>query len=137
MSSTKPPLRRCVLARAARYGHKHGFVPDNDFDLLWNTCGTRAKVALGARGAAARREGGGAAATAPLSRAASAASRRAAVEEECLVAERKFLATTSKGFSQARVVPQQRLSWLVPRTSRSIVVGWLVASHRRLAPAQS
>ena len=23
------------------YGHKYGFVPEADFDLLWNKCGRR------------------------------------------------------------------------------------------------
>ena len=28
------------------YGHKYGFVPDDDFDLLWNTCNTRVRPVL-------------------------------------------------------------------------------------------
>jgi cathepsin A (carboxypeptidase C) len=57
------------------YGHKHGFVPDDDFELLYHDCGSRAPR--------------GAAPTLALAENAT-----------CLAAHRKFLLTTSKSFSQ-------------------------------------
>ena len=66
------------------YGHKHGFVPDDDFHLLWDECGSRV-------------------ARAPSSKTGgfeAAPSLRLAENATCLAAHRKFLLTTSKSFSQ-------------------------------------
>ena len=75
-----PPLK-------TRYGHKYGFVPDADFDLLWNQCGHRYP-----RGAADR--------GAPLRRTRAFAGLRGAASADCIAAERRFLMATSDGFSQ-------------------------------------
>ena len=74
------------------YGHKYGFVPDDDFDLLWNQCGTRARPAA--------RRGGQPRGPPRLSRAAGSRARDAPSAAACDAAERKFLLTTSQGFSQ-------------------------------------
>ena len=80
------------------YGHKMGLVPDQLFDLLWNKCGARApnEVALGgsslrdkrnksARGGNKKMRGPG---------------PNFKPTPECKAAFRKFLVSTSKGFSQ-------------------------------------
>ena len=69
------------------YGHKYGFVPEADFDLLWNKCGRRHAHPLSAGEWRGR---------APVRRAASSSSSSPA----CDAAYRRFLASTSRGFSQ-------------------------------------
>ena len=89
------------------YGHKYGFVPDEDFDTLWNRCsvryghprlttGTRVKTRDGWKGDAARprvktlSDGSG-----------SFRALDAAIDPpECVAAHRRFLLATSDGFSQ-------------------------------------
>lgn len=82
------------------YGHKYGFVPDADFDLLWNKCGARHPASL-ARGKWEAR--------AAASKVTGAKVQAAAIPEklrianpspDCTLAMRHFLATTSKAFSQ-------------------------------------
>ena len=82
------------------YGHKNGFVPDELYDTLWNTCGARhtPSIAKGKWGAAAEEE-------TATSSASSSSSRRLTFKNkspspECILAERKYLASTSRGFSQ-------------------------------------
>ena len=69
------------------YGHKYGFVPEADFDLLWNKCGRRHAHPLSAGEWRGR---------APVRRASSSSSSSPA----CDAAYRRFLASTSRGFSQ-------------------------------------
>ena len=80
------------------YGHKNGFVPEDEFNFLWNNCSARhaSPLAQGAWG-----EGS------PVAVAAAAAARghhrgmsMASDSSECVVAQRKYLAQTSRGFSQ-------------------------------------
>jgi cathepsin A (carboxypeptidase C) len=71
------------------YGHKNGFVDPAVFDLLWNHCG-------------ARHAGHG---MAPLGASAPGGNdlprmTMQSTSSECIVAQRKYLASTSKGFSQ-------------------------------------
>ena len=71
------------------YAHKHGLVPDDDFDLLYNTCGHRVPSFL-SRNKWIRKENKW------------IQERRLSSENEtCALARRKFLATTSKGISQS------------------------------------
>lgn len=74
------------------YGHKHGFVPDEEYDLLWNNCSHRSPSAhtLGRWGANVDK---------------SQLLRMKRLKDtpptpECLLAERKFLLSTSQAFSQ-------------------------------------
>merc|ERR1719199_1477199 len=76
------------------YAHKHGLVPDSDYDFLWNNCSHRYPSLL-ARGAW-RREDGHWSASPVLERPV----LRADLEASCQVAHRRFIATTSKGLSQ-------------------------------------
>ena len=78
------------------YAHKHGFVPDADYDLLANTCAYKAPKPFLARGKWAMGEGGKWAAAEPSAQGEALAGR----SDECTLAERKFLLTTSKGISQ-------------------------------------
>lgn len=80
------------------YAHKYGFVPDADFHFLRQNCSFR-KPSFLARGhwlreagrwAVPRERGGGAMPSLP-----------GALEERCNVAQRRFLATTSRGLSQS------------------------------------
>lgn len=78
------------------YGHKYGFVPEADFDLLWNECGRRYAhplarghwAAAGAISGAARKSR-----TPPQP-------DNASKSPECVAAERRFLLATSNAFSQ-------------------------------------
>lgn len=94
------------------YGHKHGFVTDSDFDLLWNHCQIRHTRAI-AQGHW-RRVGG---AWEPAPRTASNKELSAA----CTVAHRRFLASTSRGFSQ-----EWHDGWINDLTlyGPSAIVGW-------------
>ena len=74
------------------YGHKNGFVPEAEFDFLWNNCTSRAPSAhtLGKWGVGTS--------TDDLLRIKH--KNNAAPSPECVLAERKFLLSSSKGFSQ-------------------------------------
>lgn len=74
------------------YGHKNGLVPDDDFDFLWNNCSHRSPSFL-ARGTW-RREAGRWATVSQLK-------SRLNDDPKCLVAMRRFQATTSRGISQS------------------------------------
>ena len=88
------------------YGHKYGFVPDEDFDTLWNRCsvryghprlttGTRAKTRDGWKGDAARPR-----VKTPDGSGSFRALDAAIDPPECVAAHRRFLLATSDGFSQ-------------------------------------
>ncbi|KAK3267646.1 hypothetical protein CYMTET_23810 [Cymbomonas tetramitiformis] len=82
------------------YGHKYGFVPDADFDLLWHKCGARHPAFL-TRGkwearAAASQVTGAKVQAADIPEKL----RLANPSPECTLAMRHFLASTSKAFSQ-------------------------------------
>lgn len=93
------------------YGNKNGFVPDQEYDLLWNKCGMRSPQLL-TKGRWAWGKGQPAATHAELhqqfttehSLARQQARHRertgSDMSTECTVAYRKFLASSSKGFSQ-------------------------------------
>jgi serine carboxypeptidase-like clade I len=68
------------------YGHKNGFVAEATFDLLWNTCGARHPVKLMTGET--------------HSRSLMKSMTMKATSTECVVAQRKYLTSTSKGFSQ-------------------------------------
>merc|ERR1711935_82771 len=72
------------------YAHKHGFVPDDEYDFLVNNCSATHPSFL-AQGEWHRES----------SRWATTSQRRAESSVACTVANRKFLATTSKGLSQS------------------------------------
>jgi cathepsin A (carboxypeptidase C) len=101
------------------YGHKHGFVAEADFDLLWNECGVRHPSAK-SRGRWTRdsrwpsgwREEEDAAREAAEGSAAAAAKRYRGSTlpdptPECVAARRRFLLATSDAFSQ-----EWRHAWL-------------------------
>mmetsp|Transcript_60748 Transcript_60748/g.109458 ORF Transcript_60748/g.109458 Transcript_60748/m.109458 type:complete len:549 (-) Transcript_60748:22-1668(-) len=73
------------------YAHKNGFLLDADFDLLWKTCKRRHPSILAA-GEWHRTEGRTVAATSPL--------KAEPQDARCKAATRRFLAATSRGFSQ-------------------------------------
>jgi cathepsin A (carboxypeptidase C) len=77
------------------YAHKHGLVPDADFDFLWNNCSHRQPSFL-ARGHW-RREAGRWADTRP----SQVTVQEPALQQSCKIAHRRFLATTSRGLSQS------------------------------------
>jgi cathepsin A (carboxypeptidase C) len=81
------------------YGHKNGFVPDQEFDFLWNTCKARSTSFLG-QGRWTRNEGETLASMEDDRHFAGADFKDT---PECKAAYRKFLASTSEGFSQGWV----------------------------------
>ena len=102
------------------YGHKHGFVAEADFDLLWNKVrrsGTPARKAAG--GGRETRDGlrGGARRKTPRARrrrgpprpprSVTAVRRSRTPTPECVAARRRFLLATSDAFSQ-----EWRHAWL-------------------------
>jgi len=95
------------------YGHKHGFVPDDEFDLLWNQCGARHSRAEAAgawevnsvTGKFGAVEGAQqpwhTTSKTPLTpRKTLVGQSDGPSKEDCELANRKFLMTTSKGFDQ-------------------------------------
>lgn len=77
------------------YAHKHGFVPDDDYEFLTNNC-SKTYPAFIARGSWRREAGRWAAAEAAVQPLLSEVQ-----DEQCNVVHRRFLATTSKGLSQS------------------------------------
>ena len=122
------------------YAHKHGFVPDQDFDFLWKNCSMRQPSFLSQ--GAWRREAGAwqVMATAPL-------------EGECKLVYRKFLLTTSKGLSQgwskayinelSLFSDASALDWTQPKTLDFFTAQWMnskevkKALHVEEAPTKS
>lgn len=106
------------------YAHKHGFVPDGDFDFLWNNCSIRHPSFLN-QGSWHRESG-------QWSRSALLA---AAPEGECRLAYRKFLATTSRGLSQSwkkayineldLFSDSSSLDWTAPKTLDFYTAQWM------------
>jgi len=78
------------------YAHKHGFIPDADFNFLWNNCSSRHPSFL-SRGQWQRQEGR----WASTSRATLRETGDLALDAKCKLAKRRFLATTSQGISQS------------------------------------
>eukprot|EP00941_MAST-03F_sp_MAST-3F-sp1_P005817 g5817.t1 len=75
------------------YGHKHGFVPDEEFDLLWNTCRVRHPHPLSLNLYKAT----------PFRRRRNLqvdTIRMGSTSKKCIAAKRKYLLQSSKGFSQ-------------------------------------
>ena len=93
------------------YGHKNGFVPEQEYDLLWNQCSMRSPAVL-SKGRWAWGQNQPAANKAELVeqfRAAHSLDAQRArhhklhgveMSPACTLAYRKFLASSSKGFSQ-------------------------------------
>jgi cathepsin A (carboxypeptidase C) len=79
------------------YSHKYGLLPDRLFDTLWHGCRLRmpARLSAGRWGAAAAKAG------AESTLRVTATGSASAPSAECRVAARKFLAITSRGFSQS------------------------------------
>ena len=99
------------------YGHKNGFVLDEDFDILWNQCGMRyahplasGEWAAGEDGSVSAKGSSGANyapvvthRTVPrrgLLSGLSMPTNKAPSKQECDLAHRKFLLQTSKAFDQ-------------------------------------
>ena len=91
------------------YGHKNGFIPDELFDTLWNKCGGRDPHPL------TNGRWGAAAAGAKLSSSRRLEGLGANPSRECVLAERQYLASTSRGFSQG---------WSYQGFSRGLRVAW-------------
>ena len=98
------------------YAHKHGFVPEEDFDLLWNRC--RARYARRLSRGRWRGDGGAASRDRPeptihiLEDDSHPPRRTRAMDPsldppECVAAHRRFLLSTSDAFSQT-----WRRAWL-------------------------
>jgi cathepsin A (carboxypeptidase C) len=81
------------------YGHKNGFVPEQEFDYLWNTCKARSTTFLG-QGRWTRAEGE---TFSSMENDKFDAGPMFKDTPECTAAYRKFLASTSEGFSQGWV----------------------------------
>lgn len=130
------------------YAHKHGLVPDADYDFLWNNCSHRLPSFM-ARGSWKREEGRWAAAPAPERPAL----RDSALEQSCKIAQRRFLATTSKGISQSwdnayineldLFTDAAALDWTLPGTENYYNAQWMnrqdvrKALHVESSPAKT
>jgi len=126
------------------YAHKHGFVPDSDFDYLWNNCSARHPSFL-ARGHWRRSAGRWEAKIAP--------SLASASDEKCKLLNRQFLATTSRGLSQGwkkayinelnLFSDASALDWSLPGTLNYYTAQWMMradvkaALHVESSPATS
>jgi cathepsin A (carboxypeptidase C) len=92
------------------YGHKYGFVPDEQFHFLWNNCSARApnQLSTGSWSGASPGYKGFKLDTSAMS-------------PDCKTAHRLFLTQTSRGFSQ-----EWKLAWLNDLTlyGPSAIVGW-------------
>lgn len=130
------------------YAHKHGFVPDADFDFLSNNCSGTYPSFMG-RGSWKREEGRWAAALA-LERPAL---KDSSLEQSCKIAHRRFIATTSKGISQGwdnsyineldLFTDAAALDWTLPGTENYYNAQWLnrqdvrIALHVESSPAKT
>lgn len=99
------------------YSHKHGFITDGDFDFLWNNCSTRHPSYISSGNWKVDEVEG----KNKLQQVRSNLQSKASVSSACVLANRKFLMSTSHGISQDW--PQ---SWLNDLTlyGPSAVVGW-------------
>jgi len=112
------------------YTHKHGFIPDADFDFLYNNCSKRHPSFL-SRGSW-RREAGRWASAASVEKAALGDSDES---QACLLANRRFLATTSKAISQEwpmayinnldLFTDAAALDWTLPGTENYFNAQWM------------
>jgi len=130
------------------YAHKHGFVPDADFDFLYNNCSSRYPSFL-SRGSWKREESRWAASP-PQERPLL---RDSALETSCKVAHRRFIATTSKGISQGwdgayineldLFTDAAALDWSLPGSEDYYTAQWMnspevrKALHVESAPAKN
>jgi len=111
------------------YAHKHGLVPDADFDFLWNKCSRRHPGFL-SRGAWKREEGRWI--TSPSK---TTVLEDASLELRCKIADRRFIATTSKGISQSwdgayineldLFAEAAALDWSLPGTENFYNAQWM------------
>ena len=76
------------------YGHKNGFVPEAEYNFLWNNCSARHPNSMqdGAWGSAA--------AAKKTKTSKTRFTMRSDASPACVLAQRKYLASSSKGFSQ-------------------------------------
>ena len=112
------------------YAHKHGFVPDTDFDFLWNNCSHRQPSRL-SLGSWRRKRGRWARSVPKPPRVA----RDPSLEAKCRTAVRRFLATTSRGISQSWpaayineldfMVDAAAFDWDVPGTLNYYTAQWM------------
>jgi serine carboxypeptidase-like clade 1 len=74
------------------YGHKNGFIPDELFDTLWNKCQARhvPHIAKGKWSSEQQKH-----------QLSSLDMKMIQTTPECVLAQRKYLASTSRGFSQS------------------------------------
>jgi len=120
------------------YTHKHGLVPDADFDFLWNNCSARHPAFL-AQGSWKREQGRWAAS--PPSKKTML--RDTSLELQCKIANRRFLATTSKGISQGwdkayinnldLFTDAAALDWSLPGTENYYNAQWMNRADVRKA----
>jgi cathepsin A (carboxypeptidase C) len=130
------------------YAHKHGLVPDDDFDFLWNKCNHRYPHSL-TRGQWLRQAGR----WAPTPSLRRAKLKDSKLEAECTLRNRIFLATTSKGISQSwdnayineldLFADSAALDWELPGTLNYYNAQWMMrpdvkkALHVEGSPATS
>lgn len=130
------------------YAHKHGFIPDPDFEFLWNNCSARSPSFL-SRGYWRREAGRWAAAEPKLD----VTFTDPAVEKACGIAHRRFLATTSNGLSQSwphsyineldLFTDAAALDWSLPGTLNYYNAQWMMradvkkALHVESSPAKA
>lgn len=120
------------------YAHKHGFVPDDDFDFLWNNCSYRHPSFI-ARGEWRREAGRWAAVSTKLR----GWHLDADLHGKCLIAHRRYLATTSQGISQSwdpsyineldLFSDAAALDWKLPGTLNYDTAQWLMRADVRKA----
>ncbi|CAE7648346.1 CTSA, partial [Symbiodinium pilosum] len=125
------------------YAHKHGFVPDADFEYLWNNCSARHPSFL-SRGLWRRSAGRWEATSLSLASGS---------DEKCKLLNRQFLATTSRGLSQGwkkayinelnLFSDASALDWELPGTLNYYTAQWMMradvkkALHVESSPAKS
>mmetsp|Transcript_52797 Transcript_52797/g.153579 ORF Transcript_52797/g.153579 Transcript_52797/m.153579 type:complete len:553 (-) Transcript_52797:108-1766(-) len=129
------------------YAHKHGFLPDSDFDFLWNNCSARHPSFM-SRGYW-KREANRWAAAPPLETVPPVPG----LDEQCRLVRRRFLATTSRGISQGwdgayineldLYTDAAALDWSLPGTLNYYNAQWMMrddvkkALHVEDAPAKA
>merc|ERR1719161_164785 len=118
------------------YAHAVGFLPDDDFNFIWSNC-THDYPSFLARGLWERSEGKWAAARSRESNLKAQESR------ECIVAKRRFLAASSRGFSQDWPLvwindltlygPAAVVSWGAKGSLNYMTAQWMMSSDVRKA----
>lgn len=122
------------------YAHKHGFIPDSDFSFLWNNCSARQPSFL-TQGRWHRMEGAWARSESATQKFTSLGS--VALEQQCKVLHRRFLATTSRGLSQAwgnayineldLFADAAAVDWSLPGTLNYYNAQWMMRADVRKA----